>query len=261
MQTYPQNLAFIKPRHGRLTIFWTVLGVLGTLAVMPYLFELTPALLTQIPVPLPQFLLLQAIQSAILLSICTYVGLRLGSSVGLDSPLARAFVNGHQVNVVTNKVVIAAIGGLLVGGLIIALDMLWQPFLPTPHQASLPEVTTWKSLLASFYGGITEELLNRLFLMTLIVWLLGKIFSKGTTQPAPWVFWTAVILAAVLFGLGHLPAAGQVWPLTGMVVARTVTLNVVASILFGAIYWRWGLEYAMLAHFCADIALHVIGGS
>jgi hypothetical protein len=32
------------------------------------------------------------------------------------------------------------------------------------------------------------------------------------------------------------------------------------GIAFGFLYWQWGLEYAMLSHFCADIVLHVIGG-
>jgi membrane protease YdiL (CAAX protease family) len=31
----------------------------------------------------------------------------------------------------------------------------------------------------------------------------------------------------------------------------------VAGIVFGWLYWRRGLEMAMLGHFCADLVLHV----
>ena len=46
-----------------------------------------------------------------------------------------------------------------------------------------------------------------------------------------------------------------------IVIARTLLLNLLPGILFGFVYWRWGLEYAILSHFWADIVLHVIGGS
>lgn len=34
-------------------------------------------------------------------------------------------------------------------------------------------------------------------------------------------------------------------------------LNMLAGIVFGALYWKLGLEHAMVAHFCADLVLHV----
>jgi hypothetical protein len=45
------------------------------------------------------------------------------------------------------------------------------------------------------------------------------------------------------------------------VIVRTIVLNALLGIPFGWLYWRWGLEYAMLAHFCADLVLHGMGGS
>ena len=64
----------------------------------------------------------------------------------------------------------------------------------------------WQGFLASFYGGIDEEVLLRLFVLSLLAWL-GK-FISHTAEGAPTlaVLWSANILAAVLFGLGHLPA-------------------------------------------------------
>jgi membrane protease YdiL (CAAX protease family) len=116
----------------------------------------------------------------------------------------------------------------------------------------------WKGLLASFYGGIAEEILLRLFLMSLLVWL-GRFFSRTAEgKPTSVVFWIANILAAVLFGLGHLPATSLLVPLTPLVITRAIVLNGLLGIIFGWLYWKQGLESAMLSHFSADIVLHVL---
>ena len=50
-------------------------------------------------------------------------------------------------------------------------------------------------------------------------------------------------------------------PLTPALITRTIVLNSLAGIAFGWLYWRRGLEAAMLAHFSTDIVLHVIAGA
>ena len=78
-------------------------------------------------------------------------------------------------------------------------------------------------------------------------------------MPADGAFWTAILLATLLFGLGHLPATKSITPLTPMLIVRAITLNGIAGIGFGWLYWRYGLEAAMLSHFSADILLHGFG--
>jgi membrane protease YdiL (CAAX protease family) len=68
----------------------------------------------------------------------------------------------------------------------------------------------------------------------------------------------AVVIAALLFGAGHLSAAAAVWGLTPLVVVLTVTLNAVVGLVTGTLYTRWGLEHAVAAHFAADLVLHVV---
>ena len=50
------------------------------------------------------------------------------------------------------------------------------------------------------------------------------------------------------------------WPLTPLVVARTIGLNALLGVGFGVLFRRWGLEYAMASHFLANVVLHVLGG-
>ena len=58
----------------------------------------------------------------------------------------------------------------------------------------------------------------------------------------------AIILAALLFGVGHLPATALIVPLTPVVIARAIVLNGIGGLLFGWLYWRRSLEAAMIAH-------------
>jgi membrane protease YdiL (CAAX protease family) len=68
----------------------------------------------------------------------------------------------------------------------------------------------------------------------------------------------ANIVAALLFGLAHLPTTSLLAPLTPVIVTRAVVLNGLLGLAFGFLYWTRGLESAMLSHFCADLLLHVI---
>lgn len=256
------NQSQATEKHVRLAVFWSILGTLGALSVLPYQLALNPSGVAQVPLPLPVLIIAQTAQTYLLLLLLSWLGLRLGRLMGLDSPFARALVYGLTPPSISRRaLVIASLTGVVGGLVILLLDLLLQPFMPSPTHPSGGNIELWKRLVACFYGGITEELLLRLFLMTLIAWIIWKIAFKGRTPPTAGVFWIAIVAAAVLFGVGHLPATADIWPLTTVVVFRTIALNALAGLTFGFFYWRWGLEFAMLAHFCADIAVHGFGGN
>jgi len=150
-----------------------------------------------------------------------------------------------------------AIGlGVAVAVIILLLAQLaFAPLLPEALQAKQAP-PAWQGFLASFYGGINEELLMRLGLMTLLAWAGAKVTRQE--RPGPGVMWMANVLAALLFGAGHLPTLAALAPLTAMLVVRTLLLNGIAGVLFGWLYWRRGLLAAVASHFSADIVLHVI---
>lgn len=249
-------------KQGRLVIFWTILGILGSIAVFPYSMELNSSLLDQVPLSALELVLLQSVQIGIFLLIGNFIGLRLGASISLDSPIARAFVYRFPLPKLSIKnFVTPIVTGIAVGLIIIGLDFSFQPFMPAANQGNVPSIARWKGFLASFYGGITEELLLRLFLMTSLAWIIWKIFMRGKDTPGNGAYWVAIILAAILFGVGHLPAASLIWPLTPIVLFRIILLNAIPGVAFGYFYWKQGLEFAMLSHFCADILLHVFFAS
>jgi membrane protease YdiL (CAAX protease family) len=85
------------------------------------------------------------------------------------------------------------------------------------------------------------------------------ITKNKTNQPSLTILWLANIIAAIIFGLGHLPATVAIGaPLDMFVISRAVVLNGLGGICFGWLYFTYGLESAMIAHFSADIILHVI---
>ncbi len=238
---------------------WGMLGALSAVAVLPYLMQVMPEPFAKLRIPLPAFVALQALQSLMLLGVLSLLGLRMGHRFGLGSPLLQAWLGGRDATNWRALRPLQAIGlGALTAGVVLGASLLLDPMLPQPlHAIADPGIgkSLLNGLLASFYGGISEELVLRLFLMTLLVWGFS---GFGRRQPGPAIYWMAIIIAALLFGAGHLPAAAKLWGLSDIVMVRTIALNAIAGLTFGWLYWRRGIEMAMVGHFSADIVLHVL---
>jgi membrane protease YdiL (CAAX protease family) len=246
-------------------VFWILIaaGLFGVLAVMPFLLILIGPQLAQLPLPMPMPLLLglQLLQSAILLTIAVGLGLLLARRIGLGVPILTNWLSGERVGDQLRAILAPSIlAGVMVGLILVVLvKFLFLPLIPTLPIATEASIAIWKRFLASFYGGIVEELLMRLFLLSLFAWVFSKGWRKSTNALRPVAFWTANLIVAIIFGLGHLPAAAMTMQITPIVVAAALVLNGIAAVVFGYLYWTRGLEAAMVAHFSADIVLHVIG--
>ena len=111
------------------------------------------------------------------------------------------------------------------------------------------------------YGGITEELLMRWGLMTFLVWLLWRVIARRSVAPGRTLIWTAIAASAILFGLGHLPMVmASLGPLPLGLAAYVVTANATFGVVAGLLFWRWGLEAAMLAHVTAHLFAAAVAG-
>lgn len=236
-------------------------GLLGVVALVPYLLTVLGPLTAAAGVPLPPLgvlVLVQVVQVLVLVAAATALGLWLGPRVGLGAPLLADLLRGERTASRRLRALLAPSAGLglAVGLVVVALDLLvFTPALPAAAGAAQTQPPAWQGLLASLYGGVTEELLLRLGVMTLLVWLGVRVTRARV--PGPAVMWAAITLTALLFGLGHLPATAAVWPLTPLVVVRALVLNGLGGLVFGWLYWRRGLLAAMVAHLGADLVLHV----
>lgn len=127
------------------------------------------------------------------------------------------------------------------------------------------------------YGGIIEEVMLRLFFMTLVALILYHIFckahkkkraaSKGIfgnlfskKQPFPtWIFVVANIISAFVFAAAHLPATVMIFgQLTPLILLRCFLLNGGLGLAFGWLYRKHGLVYAIMAHMLTHIVSKLI---
>jgi len=110
------------------------------------------------------------------------------------------------------------------------------------------------------YGGITEEILLRWGLMTLLAWLPWRFLQRRAGRPSAKYMAAVTLVAALLFAIGHFPAAAAMGvPFTPATVGYLLAANSVPGLLFGLAYWRWGLESACIAHAGAHLVALAAG--
>lgn len=124
------------------------------------------------------------------------------------------------------------------------------------------------SILASLSAGIGEEILTRLVVLSLwaiiLTWLLRRLRPDSPTRRT--ALWLANLVAALVFGASHLPAAmmltGVASPaaLPPVLLAEIFLLNGVVGLVAGAAYIRNGLVAASGIHFWCDVVWHVVYG-
>jgi hypothetical protein len=140
------------------------------------------------------------VQPFILLVAGVGTGVSFGERVGLRSWVTARLRGDPPPLMQVAGLALAALVGFGTGAVVVMLDRLFAPWIGLPSVASLPDIGT--AIMAISYGGITEELTLRYGLMTFLVWVGAKVW---TTLP-PALYLGVVLLSAVLFGAGHLPA-------------------------------------------------------
>jgi hypothetical protein len=254
-----------QPQRFPWRVFWLLLiaSVAGVGAATPMILEVfLPLIKSQppSPLPLPLIIALGLVQNLALLSVAVGVGLLLARKLGLGAPLLESWLYHRKHSTTVGRSLIPGVlVGVAAGAVILVPILIAAPYLPGLPFVSAARVALWKRLLVGFYGGIDEEVLARLFLLSLVAWLGTKLFQKQKAGLSAGVFWPANVLVAILFGLGHLPSASLVMHITPAVVVLALVLNGIPAICFGYLFWKRGLESAMIAHFSADFVLYVIG--
>jgi hypothetical protein len=241
-------------------IFWLLLiaGILGVAAVIPYLFLLLGNILPPLPMPWPVVAGLQLVQSAVLLALAIGFGLLIARKLGLGAPLLEKWLYATETVPPRGAFRTPLFVGAMLGAVVALLArFVFLPRLPQLAAISEAKFPVWQRLLACFYGALDEEILIRLFLLSFVIWLIQKMFAARSGQISLPVFWSANFTVALLFGLGHLPIAMTIMSATPLLIVAIISLNAIAALGFGYLYWNRGIEAAMLAHFSADIILHV----
>lgn len=186
-----------------------------------------------------------------MLLVSVIIGTTLFKKVNLKSPIIENLV-GLEENVEYPDILKSGVlGGIISGALLSLVGLVFNPILPNEF---LELGQSLKPTLAArfLYGGFTEEILMRFGLMTLIVWIASKIFNGRQ----PHAYWSGIVVASILFALGHFPIAYQAVdnPSTGLLTYIFLG-NTIGGFIFGWLYWKKGLESAFLAHIFAHVVM------
>ena len=234
---------FLK-KYWKTILLFMLAGLIGGFLVGLFLMDSYPAEIRQQiydqglnDVLLGLITALQSVGYALVLGVA---GILLGKKTGM-------WKDERQI---TRQPLVAAAIVALVGGLaMILLDIFW--FGPA-SQVIMDSYATKPSIAfvlgSVIYGGVIEEVMLRLFMMSLIAFLLHKIFWRKRAQTPVAALVAANVLSALLFAAGHLPTTAILLGLSPMILLRCFLLNGGIGLLFGWLYRKYGLRYAMISH-------------
>ena len=106
--------------------------------------------------------------------------------------------------------------------------------------------TIFKIIGGLLVGGIIEEVMMRLFFMSLIVFIISKILKKK--EIPVWILVIANIVSALLFAVGHLPSTASMTTLSPVLIIRCFLFNGILGLAFGYLYRKYNIRYAMISH-------------
>ena len=192
---------------------------------------------------------ISVVQSVGMVAFCAFVGYLLADKMSLIrpwKPQKRALCLTLAVSFIT--------------GIIFSLDYWTFGLIDPLIRDSVSSGMTMQGILAAvLYGGIVEEIMMRLFFMTLIAWILQKVIFKKRKVRESTVFALANLLAALAFAAGHLPVTLVTFgALTPLILFRCFLFNGGLGYVFGYLYYKRGLLYAMLGHALTHLVARLI---
>ena len=137
------------------------------------------------------------------------------------------------------------------GALLVLSDLLFADAIAGLGEVADAGLSINRLIASLLYGGIIEEVMLRLFFLSLLALIIWKTFYKKREKAEipTRVFILANVIAALLFAAGHLPATAlMLGGLTPMLVVRCFLLNGFGGLVFGELYRRYGLLYSVISH-------------
>ena len=234
---------FVK-KYWKTLLFFAIAGLVGGFCTGLYLLDSYPPemqeeVLSQglTPTIMAIVTAMQAAGYGIVLGV---IGILLGKKTGLwkdETHFAK-------------KLLLITIAIALIGGLALILpDLL---FFGKYNEAIMNSYAAKPTVVyiigAILYGGVIEEVMLRLFWMSLLVFILWKLFARKAEKPTLAILVASNIIATLLFAAAHLPATFIMIGNSPLIIFRCFLLNGGFGLLFGYLYRKHGLRYSMLAH-------------
>jgi membrane protease YdiL (CAAX protease family) len=258
-----------RPYPWKTFAFLVAAGTLTGPVVIPYFLGLQAiATVPQPPAPtsLGQLVLYAILRNLIFLVPAAGLGLLVARKIGLGAPYLESWLDGEPRPAEPfSSIVGPALFWATVTALIaFAIDGLFRYALgvtfPAPEIHARIAVPWWRSGLASFWAPWAEEIVDRLFLLSLVAWLGMKLFRvSGEGRGREIALWVAILATALFFGWYHISNEEMFAnPVPSIVQLRTVLIILPVGLAFGWLYIRRGLEAVILSHFVIDLIVHAV---
>jgi hypothetical protein len=155
--------------------------------------------------------------------------------------------------------------GALAGVIMVVFEQVMQRWFAAP---SIPHPEFPSSLLASYSAAVGEEVIFRLFLLSLWALLWTQALKHFSPSARTRVYALAIAngIAAVSFALAHLGSAMVLFGVTspaelaGVTLVELLVLNAIIGLVAGQSFIRHGLVAAAGVHLGADLIWHVVYG-
>ena len=222
-------------------IFLTIFGLIGGYFTASYSIQsLDQDLIDEVLAELGSieiFIIITTLQSLGYALILGIIGKIIAKKIGLW----RDVTFNKKGNI--ELIIITLVGGTA----FILLDVIVFASFSEVIKESYAIKPTFEYIFASVtYGAVIEEVMLRLFFMSIIAFIIQKIAKREEMNNKILVI--SNIVAAILFAAGHLPATVSTIGITPMILIRCFVMNGGFGLLFGRLYRKYGIHYAMLAH-------------
>lgn len=108
------------------------------------------------------------------------------------------------------------------------------------------EFSSWSVVIS---GPFMEEIIFRLLMMSVLAWITARFTDNRNI-----IFYVALGVSSLLFGVAHIFYGGVD---TLMYQIGIAVKSGAFSLIFGWVFWRWGLPYSIISH-CMANAVHLL---
>ncbi|WP_454785408.1 CPBP family intramembrane glutamate endopeptidase [Legionella sp. WA2024007413] len=235
-----------------MTINWPLITVLFCLsipgvviAIKRLIYFLLPNNSEELKNRMSRFAILQTL---FMIFILSFAGAVLSPSTGLHDARLEALLQGTAGVSVLIPILLPTVLYAVVG-VIIFLILYYGLIARIVDKNNMETMTRLRTALGVdgcvLYGGVVEEIIGRWGLMNLATFF-ALLF---TNQYPSLIIWISIFISGLVLVVSQLPvyiASGCTS--TRRFIYSLIILSLYQSLLFGYLFWQWGLIAAILAH-------------
>lgn len=188
------------------------------------------------------------LQTLVMVFVMSFAGAVLSPRTGLNAPLLEGLLQGKGEWGSFQAILLPTFLYAL-GGVIIFCGLFYGVAGSILDEHSFQIMKKLRSALGLdgcvLYGGVVEEVIARWGLMNVVAFFALMFAKEKSTS----VIVVSICLSGLLFAVGQIPAYIASGCIPGRrLIYSVVLLSLFQSLLFGFLFWQYGLISAILAH-------------